>query len=165
MNQALADLYELQQVDSALDLAKRQFQALDPGRAEQAATETARTLHERMTREHHNTAGDLKDSELELQAVEKKKKDFETKLYSGKVQSPKELQAIQEEIEALGRQRGRLDDRILTLMEQLELRRTEEAQAEMKLQTAEAELATKQDQHKTAGRALAARIDSLGTER
>src|SRR3989442_12357173 len=119
MNATLSALYALQQVDSSLALAMRQYQALDPGRAEQAAAETARTMYDRMLRTLHETEGDLKDSELELQTVEKKKKDFETKLYSGKVSNPKELQSMQEEIEALGRQRGRLDDRILTLMAQL----------------------------------------------
>src|SRR5437773_2512001 len=109
MNQALTALYELQQVDSALAAAHRKYQALDPGRAEQAAAESARVLYDRLTREHHDTATDLKDSELELQAVETKKKNFEIKLYGGQVQAPKELQAMEAEIEALGRQRARLD--------------------------------------------------------
>src|SRR2546425_13009946 len=102
MNQALTDLYALQQVDSALVVAARKYQALDPGRTEQAGAESARTAFEHITHTFHATSGSLKDSELELQGVEKKAKDFENKLYSGKVQNPKELQSIQEEIEALG---------------------------------------------------------------
>lgn len=165
MNQALADLYELQKVDSALDLAKKQFQALDPGRAEKAAEETARALAERLARERDDSHGDLTDSELELQGVEKKKKDYETKLYSGRVTSPKELIDIQHEIEALGRQRDSLDERILTLMEQVETRRDQAAESEQNLKAAESALAEKQTQYKTAARALAVRIDSLSKQR
>ena len=165
MNQALADLFQLQLVDSALDLATRQYRALDPGRAEQAAAETARTLSERMTRTRGETAGDLKDAELELQAVEKKKKDYETKLYSGKVTGAKELIDIQHEIEALGRQRGLLDEKILTLMEQLETRNSEAVNAESSLAAAESALKEKQAQYKSAEQALAARINSLTRKR
>src|SRR5947207_1768280 len=138
MNPNLSALYALQQVDSALALATRQYQALDPGRAEQSAAESALALHDRLLRSLHETEGNLKDSELEQLAVEKKKKDFETKLYSGKVQAPKELASMQEEIEALGRQRGRLDERILTLMDEAEVRRTEEAEAKARLEAADA---------------------------
>ena len=165
MNQGLADLYELQQVDSALDLARKQYDALDPGRGEKAAEETARELAERLLRTRDETTGDLKDSELELQAIEKKKKDYETKLYSGKVTSPKELMDIQHEIDALGRQRATLDDKILVLMEQLETRRTEAAESDVTLREAETALAAKQKQYKSAGKSLSTRINALTKER
>ena len=165
MNKALNALYDLQQVDSALALATKQYQALDPGRAEQAAAESAKALFERQEREHHETTRDLHDAELELKTVETKKKDFEAKLYSGKVQNFKELESIQQEIEALGRQRGRLDERILTLMDQLEVRRSEEAAAKAKLEQADAALAAKQADYKAKARALADKIRSLTSQR
>src|ERR1043165_7632075 len=165
MNQTLAALYALEQVDSALALATRQYHVLDPGRAEQAAAETARTMYDRLLRALHETEGDLKDSELELQGVEKKKKDYETKLYGGMVSNPKELQSMQEEIEALGRQRGRLEEKILTLMDQLEVRRTEEQAAKAQLEQAETALTTKQAEYKTAARALAVKIKALTDDR
>ena len=165
MNKALNALYALQQVDSALAAAHRQYQALDPGRAEQAAADSARALYERTAREQSETTRDLHDSELELRTVEAKKKEFETKLYSGKVQAFKELESIQQEIEALGRQRGRLDERILTLMDQLETRKAADAEAQQKLQETSAALAAKQAQHKESSRKLAAQIHALTDQR
>src|SRR5690349_3133074 len=165
MNENLLALYALQEVDSALMLATRQYQALDPGRAEQAAAETAQVLHDRLLKALHETEGNLKDSELEQLAVEKKKKDFETKLYGGMVQNPKELSAMQDEIEALGRQRGRLDERILTLMDELETRRTEEAAAKTQRDQTEAALVVKQTDYKSTARKLAKRIQELTAER
>jgi predicted nucleic acid-binding Zn-ribbon protein len=165
MNENLLALDALQEVDSALMLATRQYQALDPGRAEQAAAETARTLHDRLLKALHETEGNLKDSELEQLAVERKKKDFESKLYSGKVQNPKELSSMQEEIEALGRQRGKLDERILTLMEELESRRAEEAAAKTHREQSEAALTAKQAGYKSTAKVLAKRIRELTAER
>lgn len=165
MNQALTDLYALQQVDTALAVAARKYQALDPGRAEQAAAAAASKAFEEVAHSFHATSGSLKDSELELQGVEKKAKDFESKLYSGKVQNPKELQSIQEEIEALGRQRGRLDEQILTLMEEVEVHRAQEAQAKATLEAADAALAEKTAQYKAAARVLAVEIRDLTGQR
>ena len=140
-------------------------QALDPGRAEQAAADAARKSFDDITHTFHATSGNLKDSELELQGVEKKRKDFENKLYSGKVQNPKELQSIQEEIEALGRQRGRLDEQILTLMEEVETHRAQEAASKAALDAAEAALAAKTAQYKAAARILAIEIRDLTNQR
>lgn len=165
MNKALTALYALQQVDSALALAQRNYRALDPGRTEQAAAESARETHAHLSQASQETVRDLRDAELELKTVEGKKKDFEAKLYSGKVQAFKELEALQQEIEALGRQRGRLDEKILVLMEQVETQRAQEAEAKAKLDAAESALARKQAEHKAAARALAERIRALTAER
>lgn len=165
MNKALTALYALQQVDSALALAQRKYRALDPGRAEQTAAESARQAYEHLSQTHHETVRDLRDAELELKTVESKKKEFEAKLYGGKVQAFKELEAIQQEIEALGRQRGRLDEKILILMEQVETQRAQEAEAKATLDAAESALAQKQAEYKAAARALAEQIRGLTAER
>src|SRR5258708_10270722 len=165
MNEALTALYALQQVDTALAAATKKLQALDPGRSEQAAAESARASYEDITHKFPWSRGRLKDAELELQGVEKKSTDFETKLYSGKVQNPKELQAIQEEIGALGRQRGRLDEQILSLMEEVETRRKEEADLKTTLEAAEKALEAKTKQYKSAARVFTKEIKELTGQR
>jgi predicted nucleic acid-binding Zn-ribbon protein len=165
MNQALNALYQLQEVDSALALANKRLNALDKGAAEQAATESSRALHERTEQERHDTARDLHDSELELKTLEAHKATFEKKLNSGKVTNWKELQDLQSEIDALGRQRSNLDERILTLMDQLETRRAAEVQTAAALRAAEEALAGKQAQYKADGRKWALRIQQLTAER
>lgn len=165
MNQALTALYALQQIDSALALAQRQYKTLDPGHAEEAAVEKAQAEFEAVSHGHHETSRNLQDAELELKTVEAKKKDFETKLYSGKVQAFKELEAIQMEVEALNRQRGRLDERILILMDEIEQRRKEMQEAESRLNAANADLAAKQAKYKAEKNKLAARIHAVTAER
>jgi hypothetical protein len=165
MNQALNALYRLQEVDSALALAYKRYNALDKGAAEQAAAESARSLHERTEKERHDTARDLQDSELELKTLEEHKTAFEKKLNSGKVTNWKELQDLQSEIDALARQRSKLDERILTLMDQLEARRAAEYETASTLKAANDALAARQSEYKTAARKLAVQIQQLTAQR
>lgn len=165
MNEALNALYKLQEVDSALALAYKRYNALDKGAVEQAAAESARALHERTEKERHDTARDLQDSELELKTLEEHKAGFEKKLNSGRVTNWKELQDLQSEIDSLARHRSTLDEKILTLMDQLEVRRATETETAAKLkETAEA-FAAKQAEYKADGRKLAVRIQQLTAQR
>ncbi|HLK58487.1 MAG TPA: C4-type zinc ribbon domain-containing protein [Chthonomonadaceae bacterium] len=133
MREQMAALYALQQQDSALDLLKKQFAALDSGRAEKPAYEAAQAAHTEIATIVANQTTELRDMELEQKSVETKRADFEKKLYSGKVNNPKELQAMQDEVEMLGRLRARLDDKMLTLMETLKSNQAQEAQAKATL--------------------------------
>ncbi len=165
MNKALNALYKLQEVDSALALAYKRYNALDKGAAEQAAADSDRALHTRTVKEHHESARDLQDSELELKTLEEHKASFEKKLNSGRVTNWKEMQDIQEEIDALGRQRSKLDERILGLMDQLETRRTSKKQTAAKLKAADAALVAKQAEYKTSARKLAVQVQTLNAQR
>lgn len=161
MNNALKVLYALQQVDSALLLCDRQYRALDSGKAEQAAAETGRELLARLVRATQETARDLQAAELELKGVEEKKKDRETRLYGGKISGAKEMMDTEKEIESLGRHRGLLDEKILTLMDQLETRRAEEAAAQARLAILEAALAEKQKAYQAEERKLRGQSKAL----
>src|SRR5690348_3402483 len=110
MKEKLAALYTLQQLDSTLDALKKQYAALDAGRAEEAVYREAKAARDEAEAGLHTTTTALRDAELEQKTVEAKRAEYETKLYSGSVRVPKELQAMQEEVEMLGRQRGKLDE-------------------------------------------------------
>jgi predicted nucleic acid-binding Zn-ribbon protein len=133
-----AELAALQELDTQIDRLKRERARLDDGsalrRQRDARSEACRRGEERL----HGLTANLHDSELELKTVEAKKKEFERRLYEGKVTNPKELQAMEMEIEMLGRQRGRLDEAILNLMEESETAGTELDTAKKALAAAEA---------------------------
>ncbi|MGC8668410.1 MAG: zinc ribbon domain-containing protein [Chthonomonadales bacterium] len=165
MKDALLALYALQEVDTALSVAKQKLNALDRGDAERAAAESARTLYDQVNRTLHDLSADLTDAELELQSVEQKKKQYEDKLYGGRVTNPKELASMQEEIEALGRQRGRLDERILVLMDQVETLKAQVREAHEKLASAEGRLHAKEAVYREAYREISERIAELEDRR
>jgi predicted nucleic acid-binding Zn-ribbon protein len=58
--------------------------------------------------------------EDEVASVETKRTSENTKLYSGTVTSPRELQAMQEEIDALARRQRELEDSLIEIMESAE---------------------------------------------
>ncbi|MCU1453172.1 MAG: Zn-ribbon protein [Acidimicrobiales bacterium] len=58
--------------------------------------------------------------EDEVASLTDKRQGVEATMYGGTVSNPRELQAMQEEMAALGRRMGQLEDRIIELMEEIE---------------------------------------------
>lgn len=131
--QALADLYALQEVDSAILQRSKRLRALDAGLAEKQAFEEAKRAYAQSGEALTAAQTELRDAELELQSVETKINEQTRLLYSGKVQNPRELDALQHEIEALQRRRGALDERVLALMERVEVCTAEQASRKAEL--------------------------------
>jgi len=143
MKEQLADLYALQKIDSGMDALKRKFAALDKGAAEKTAYDAANAAFKELDAALHGVSGMLKDTELEQKAVEEKRASEEKKLYSGTVRNPKELTAMQEEVEMLARQKSRLDEKILLLMDEVEMAKQHQAAAKKTLSAARAALKAK----------------------
>lgn len=120
MNDALKQIYELQKVDILLAHVASRLRKLDSGEVLKQAAEAAAAGYEKAVAEHKRLTADLHDAELELRSVEEKLKSFEQKLWSGSVRNPKELENLEKEVGALKRQRSRLDERVLQLMDAVE---------------------------------------------
>jgi predicted nucleic acid-binding Zn-ribbon protein len=134
----LTELWNLQQIDSDLYRLKRERGRLDDGTALQQAYQATVKAVEALDARLRKLRADLADAELELKKIEGKKADFERRLYEGKVTNPKELTAMEQEIAMLGRQRGRLDETVLTLMDAIETTSSELAEATVRRDEAEA---------------------------
>lgn len=120
---ALEQLLDVQHHDIHLDqlrhrratlVARTELEAVA---REQATLATARASLEAARRPLAREQRAIDDEVSRLRA---KVAAEDARLYSGTVTSPKELQAIQEEIAALGRRVGELEDQELELMIQLE---------------------------------------------
>src|SRR5438093_10842489 len=124
----LTELWTLQQIDTDIHRLTRERSRLDDGAVLRQAFEAAAREAEGLEARLRKLRTDLADAELELKKIEGKKSDFERRLYEGKTTNPKELTAMEQEIAMLGRQRGRLDESILTLMDSIETTSTELAE-------------------------------------
>jgi predicted nucleic acid-binding Zn-ribbon protein len=113
-------LYELQQIDSRIGRLETSLATLDDGSSLRAQLAQAHSAEETLRAEVGGRQARLRDLELELQTTAAKAAKVEKDLYSGRISNPKELRAMQEDVEGLGRQRQRLEDEILTLMEEIE---------------------------------------------
>jgi predicted nucleic acid-binding Zn-ribbon protein len=116
-------LLELQAHDSAIDRLEHRRGSL-PEDTRLAALADALAAVDQLTAERDgNLATVQRDQsrlEHEIDMVTAKASNEEARAVSGKVTSPKELTAIQEEVASLKRRQGSLEDELLELMEQRE---------------------------------------------
>ena len=130
-------LLQLQAHDSAIDRLEHRRGSL-PEDARLAELADALGAVEQLTAEREGNLATVQREqsrlEHEIDTITAKARDEEARAVSGKVTSPKELTAIQEEVASLKRRQGTLEDELLELMEQ---RETLEAEL--------AELATRRD--------------------
>jgi predicted nucleic acid-binding Zn-ribbon protein len=158
-------LYELQQTDTALDALKKQYAAMDKGQTERATYDAAKAAHQAAAAALKATHATQTDIELEQKSVENKRAEFETRLYSGKVTNPKELQAMQDEVEMLARNRSRLDEKLILVMDELETQTRVEAEAKKALSVATSVLKKKAAAVEAEKNTLVAQYKLLETQR
>jgi len=142
MNQALTELWALQQIDTRIHTIERQIAKLDTGSEASKARDQAQAAFDEATSALHTIETEMKDVDLNMKSTEAKKKDFESRMYSGKVTAAKELEAMEAEVAMLGRNRDNLETRELELMEAQTSARAAEAAAKARLEEAESTLST-----------------------
>lgn len=161
----IAPLYELQQLDTRLVRQEAALVALDDGTGLRAQVAEAATAEEAARADLHAKQARLRDLELELQSTVGKSTKVEQDLYSGRVSNPKELQAMQEDVQALGRQRQRIEDEMLSLMEEVEALLAHLRDLEVQRQTRERALDEHLEDYRARGASLSAEIATLRQQR
>jgi predicted nucleic acid-binding Zn-ribbon protein len=131
-----ADLYALQEIDSAIEATMTSLAAVEEqlGEGEELiagrqAVEDARHGLEDLSRQQ-------RELEWQVDDVRSRLSDVEGKLYGGSVRNPKELAGVQEEANILKGQMRRREDELLELMVRVEetqatLREAEESLSEV----------------------------------
>ncbi len=120
----LEALLSLQEIDSALDTAKRKYAALDKGLQVRQEYESAKGVLGSAEQLVKQTEMELKDAQLECKGVVDRHKLEYAKLYSGKVTGSRELQDLQAEVEMLERNSHKLKEKVDDLARQLENQRS-----------------------------------------
>lgn len=115
-----AQLFHLQTLDSRIAALEAALASLDDGSALNAQLVQARGTESAAQGDLHEKQSRLRIMELELQSTVGRVRKLEQDLYSGRVANPKELQAMEADIQMLSRQRGRTEEDVLNLMEQIE---------------------------------------------
>jgi predicted nucleic acid-binding Zn-ribbon protein len=132
-------LYDLQQVDTALEALQRSLSALEARLQDTSALEGPSQRVEEARRRERLLRGRQRELELTLGGLEEKARALEGRLFSGRVTNPKELLGIQEEIRLLRTRIGQTEEALLQVMEEVE-------QAERDLQGAQEAYAAAQAQ-------------------
>jgi predicted nucleic acid-binding Zn-ribbon protein len=116
----LETLLTLQERDSALERLLHRHHTLSQREALNSAETTAAGLDARLTAtrgERDRLAREEQQLDDEARALSDKATEVETRMYSGEVSSPRELQAMQSDVEQLRRHQRTVENRELELME------------------------------------------------
>jgi predicted nucleic acid-binding Zn-ribbon protein len=119
----LEALLIVQEHDLALDRLRHQHATLsERGELEASTRELATSAAERADVQARRDVVHAEERKLddEARTVGAHADEMDQKLYSGSVQSPRELQAMQTDVELLRKRRSELEDRELEVMEQRE---------------------------------------------
>lgn len=115
-----AQMYELQRVDVTWEKVRRRLLQIQQLLGE---TEEVKQARQRVTQtedELHAWHGKQTDAELEGRSLVDRIDDTEQRMMSGAVRNPKELESLQESLDALRRQRVAVEDSAVEAFEQTE---------------------------------------------
>lgn len=139
-------LYQLQEVDLELESNEQALAQTASQLGESKAVVTTRnklTMEqqhlEELNRQQHSLEWEIDDLTTKLTAAEKE-------LYSGRIRNPKELTNLQHDIDGLKAKRAQMEDKVLEVMDQVELATKNIAAKDSDLKTLEAEWLSQQQQ-------------------
>lgn len=165
MNEELGILCKVQETDTEIARRRQVLDALDAGtRLEEEIAalegELAGLRAEQAAADQENL-----DAELELKSLQEKKDRFQGQLYSGNVSNPRQLSDLHKEVGMLGREIGKIEDRMLVIMETLDSQRTEITARETRLGEAKGELASVRADYEQKSDRLRSEIAELESQR
>lgn len=127
-------LYRLQQLDSQRLQNLKRIKQIDQIIASDKAVLRARSIVQKATDALSECDKELHDIHQKVEAKDLKLKQTQAKLFGGKVSATKELQDLQAESEALGRNLANLEEQQLALLEKHDKRQATKETAETDLQ-------------------------------
>jgi hypothetical protein len=142
LGSGLIDLLDLQEVDLAIDRLIHQRQTLPELTSyQEAAGRRDRLTNVQTERESRlrSMERDLDKAEGELELIEIKLKESETRLYAGGM-SGRETEQKRLEVQSLRGQQGAMEEKALALIEDVDPLRTEVSQAALEIETANVEV-------------------------
>jgi hypothetical protein len=113
----LRKLWRLHKIDAALVEIRKRAANLDPGKALQGKLETLKTEYAEKEGRQKALAAELFDLELQQKSMGDKIAKFDKDLFGGKVVNPREVEAIEKEIESLKRRRLEIETKWVTTSE------------------------------------------------
>ncbi len=138
MTRLAARLYRLQQLDSRLDALRGRRDALRWDLENDLTVARAQEQLEAATQAWRDAEAAFRRAEAQSQRLRDKLRREEARLYSGEVTNPKELQALQQEVQSLRRRLDAADEEAVRLLLALEEADDARQAAQQALQQAQA---------------------------
>jgi len=165
VSEDLAILYQVQQADTEIARLRQALAGLDDGAQLESEVAAAEAELAGLREEERTAEKESLDRELELRALEEKRKRFQDQLYGGAIRNPRQLSDLQEEVAMLSREIRKVEDRMLELMEMLEDRRAQIHAREAGLKERQERLQAVRSKYETTGGRLRQEIAELEAQR
>lgn len=165
MQLQISELLALQEIDTEIGRLHAERETLDRGDRVERALQTRQAKLAAAERRLHGFEAEQRNAELELKALEEKKHGESRKLYEGRITAPRELQALQSEVEALERQRQRLDEAILRRADEIEAARKNVEAVRSTVEEAEKALSVMRKRYNKASSRIDAELAKYEPER
>jgi predicted nucleic acid-binding Zn-ribbon protein len=170
-SQIAAALFQIQQLDLEIERLTTELQTLASSLQNNSSLKKLRSEQEIASQQLSGGQQAQKEAEWALEDVERRLKQQEQRLYSGNVTNPKELSALQQEIQHLRTQQARQEEQALEMMEAAEMLREGAERKAKVVQLAEKEWAQtnlvavqRRQELETKQQDLRARRDELATQ-
>ncbi|MHB8576738.1 MAG: zinc ribbon domain-containing protein [Dehalococcoidia bacterium] len=133
----IADLYALQEIDTAIDAAEHSLAEARDQLAQDSGLVETRTRLAEVEEEFRLATTDLRSAEADAADGRAKVAEVEAKLYGGTVTSSRELRDLQKEVDALQRQQLTRDEVVLAAMARVDAAKTEQASLDAEVRARE----------------------------
>lgn len=160
-----SSLYRLQTLDTELDRKNDQLREIEAVLSDSGVTQRTRQALAEVETRLLGARSAVHAAESTLTDHRTKIEETERALYGGSVRNPKELQDLQNEVEALQRFRPTLEDRLLEAMLELEEAETQRGAAGKELERVQGLEATRHDSLIEKRAETQAEIERLESER
>ena len=147
-------LYQLQEVDLELDSDEKAMRQITSQLGESEAVIEVRNKLALEQQRLEELARQQRSVEWEIEGITSKLTTAEKELYSGRIRNAKELTNLQHETDGLKAKRTELEDKVLEIMEQVEITTKNVAALDSELKELEAEWQSQQQE-------LSARMEQL----
>lgn len=145
MMSELRQLSKLQEVDRELADKESALQQVESQLGKSDEVDEARLALATVQQKLTESQKQQQSLDWEVRDLTQKIKQFEAKLFDGKTTNAKELMAIQKEVESLKARQGDLEEKLLTVMEQVEAAQREVTESKQALEALEKGWQGKQD--------------------
>ncbi len=158
-------LYRLQEVDLEILSDERALKLAASRLGESQAVIKAQNQLELEQKRLEESSRQQRSAEWEIDDITTKLTVVEEKLFSGRVQNPKELTNLQHEVEAFKARRNQLEEQALEIMDRVEQSEAKVAKISSELETLKAEWQRQQQQLADEMEKLKASLADLGRKR
>jgi predicted nucleic acid-binding Zn-ribbon protein len=134
---AIRELYDLQALDLDLDRCRQRLGVIADALGDDGYLVTLRGKARDVAAAVNDAVAQQNELDLGIAGFNERIAQAESKMYGGTVSSPRELSDLQAEVAQHHRQRSQLEDRLLTLLDQLDRLRVEMQSATTQLQQGE----------------------------